>query len=73
MSQMIDKLMGWAWSTPEKIARTIGKVIASPNPPLRVPATLDACFFSHLRRYLPRRLHHWILYQNLPSIHKWGK
>lgn len=72
MSSFIEKVMRLSPATPEAVARTVERVIRSSNPPLRVPATPDAHIFDLMRRYLPRRLYHWILYRNLPNADAWG-
>lgn len=73
MQCFIERLMTWARATPESVARTILTAIENPTPPLRVAATIDAVFFSWIRRFLPRRVYHRILYASLPGIKKWGK
>ena len=35
-------------------------------------ATPDALVFDYLRRWLPRRLYHRILYACLPDVDRWG-
>lgn len=72
MSAFIERLMHRAYATPESVARKIHRVLKSRNPPLRVQATLDAHFFSLLRRVLPRGLYHRLLYRSLPGIRRWG-
>lgn len=72
MSSFIARLMGWTLATPERVAKKILKTLQRKNPPLRVPATLDAHLFSLLRRMLPRFLYHRILYWSLPQVKKWG-
>lgn len=72
MTPFIEKMMKFTTATPESVARKIVKTLGSKNPPLRVPGTPDAYLFSLLRRFLPQRLYHWILYRNLPHIDKWG-
>ncbi len=72
MEPFVARLMQRSLTTPEHIAARIVRLIASRAPPLRVPATADALLFDMLRRLLPRRLYHWILYRNLPKIHQWG-
>jgi hypothetical protein len=42
------------------------------RPPLREPVTIDAHFFGMIRRLLPRRIYHALLYRSLPSVKKWG-
>lgn len=73
MSGFIEKLMTRTPCTPESTARKIYRVACRRNPPLRVAGTPDALFFSLLRRLLPRRMYHWLLYRSLPGIKHWGK
>ena len=73
MSDFIEKLMKMTPCTPESAARMIYKISCMKNPPLRVAGTPDAQFFSYLRRILPRRFYHWLLYRSLPGIKTWGK
>jgi len=72
MSALVSKLMRWTPSTPESVARRIHRTIERRNPPLRVAGTFDAWLFALLRRMLPRRLYHVILYMLLPKIRTWG-
>ncbi len=72
MRDFIEKIMKMAISTSGDIADKIITVVKDKNPPLRVCATIDAYFFSYLRRILPRAIYHAILYRNLPNIKKWG-
>lgn len=71
MGGFVERLMRRALATPESTAKHIVECLDNHNPPLRLPATLDAHFFSALRRLLPRRLYHFILYRNLPGILEW--
>ena len=73
MSGFIEKLMTRTPCTPESAARMIYKISCMKNPPLRVAGTPDARFFSILRRMLPRRFYHWLLFRSLPGIKNWGK
>ena len=73
MNSFIERLMSRAIATSESVAKKVLWAIEHPNPPLRVPATIDAYFFSLLRRLLPRRIYHWLLYKNLPGVSNWGK
>ena len=73
MADFIEKLMVRTPCTPQSAARTIYKVSQMKHPPLRVAGTPDASFFSYLRRILPRRFYHWLLYRSLPGIKTWGK
>lgn len=72
MEPFIQRMMGAAVATPQRVARKILKTALQKNPPLRVPATIDAHLFGLMRRFLPRRLYHWALYRNLPHIKEWG-
>ena len=72
MTEFIEKVMSRSFSTPDKIAKKIQKVIESQKPPLRVAATPDAYFFDLLRRVLPRQFYHWLLYYSLPFPDCWG-
>ncbi len=72
MSTFIARLMNRAHATSESIAKKIIDTMECRHPPLRVPASLDAKFFSIFTRILPRPLYHWLLYRKLPGIDKWG-
>ncbi|MEM6701598.1 MAG: SDR family oxidoreductase [Acidobacteriota bacterium] len=72
MTGFIERLMGLSPTRPHNIARRIRKVIESRRPPLRVQVTLDAHFFSLLRRLLPRSVYHEVLYRTLPGVRSWG-
>lgn len=72
MTPFIEKLMRLSWTTPNKIARLVLKVIRTENPPLWIPATIDASFFYYLRRWVPRRFLLPILFAALPGAKKWG-
>jgi len=54
------------------VARAVLRTLRQKDPPLRVPATWDAHLFALLRRMLPRRLYHLVLYRSLPQIGEWG-
>jgi short-subunit dehydrogenase len=73
MSSLIAKVMKLSPSNAEDVANKTLKVIKAKNPPLRVAGTFDAHLFSIIRRILPRRLYHSILYYTLPGISKWGQ
>lgn len=73
MSPFIEQLMGLSRATPEGVARIILKVIRKENPPLWIPATLDAKLFYYLRRLLPRRLFLPMLFAALPGARRWGR
>jgi short-subunit dehydrogenase len=44
----------------------------SQRPRLRVQATFDAYLFTVLRRLVPQRIYHAILYRALPRVAEWG-
>jgi len=72
MRGFVERLMQRAPSTPDHVARVIARTLARRRPPLRVAGTLDAHFFTLLRRLLPRSLYHALLYRSLPSVGTWG-
>ncbi len=72
MSRFIAGLMNNSKTTPEHIAAKIVQLMERQRPPLRVPASLDARFFTLMTRLIPRRIYHAILYRNLPGIKTWG-
>jgi short-subunit dehydrogenase len=73
MGPFVEKLMGWARTTPDQVAKMIMRVIRTENPPLWLPATLDAKLFYYLRRMLPRRLFLPFLFAALPGARHWGE
>jgi NAD(P)-dependent dehydrogenase (short-subunit alcohol dehydrogenase family) len=73
MTPFIEKMMGRSRATPEKIAKLIYKVIRTENPPLWIPASIDAVAFYYIRRMLPRRWLMPFLYWCLPGSSKWAK
>lgn len=73
MGGFIERMMHRMPATPDTVARTLVRTIERRHPPLRVPATLDASLFAWLRRLLPRRFYHWLLYRNLPGVRTWGR
>jgi hypothetical protein len=72
MTAFIANIMGRTLATPDSVAKTVLRTLKRKHPPLRVPATLDAHLFALLRRLLPRRLYHAVLYRSLPGIRRWG-
>jgi len=72
MSAFIAKIMRRTLATSDSVGKTIVRTLERKHPPLRVPATLDAHLFALLRRLLPRRLYHAVLYRSLPGIRRWG-
>jgi len=72
MRGFIGQIMKRVPSTPERVARTVVRVIERRRPPLRVPATFDAWLFAWIRRLLPRRIYHAALYWSLPGVRSWG-
>lgn len=73
MERFVEQLMLRASATPDTVAQKILATLTQIDPPLRIPATIDAHFFSWFRRFAPRRLYHWLLFRNLPGISEWGK
>jgi NAD(P)-dependent dehydrogenase (short-subunit alcohol dehydrogenase family) len=72
MTSFITRIMGKVPSTPDAVAAKVERVMMRRDPPLRVPATIDAWLFSLVRRVLPRRLYHAALYASLPGVSGWG-
>ena len=72
MGRFIESRMNGTSATSAGVADVILKTLKRKNPPLRIPATPDAATFYYLRRLLPRRLYHYILFRNLPAIDKWA-
>lgn len=73
MGPFIKQLMERSPSTPEKIAQQILQLIQQKNPPLWSSATIDAALFFWIRKLLPRRFFHRIMYFLLPNANKWGE
>lgn len=73
METFIERVMNITPSTSNTVARKVLKVMRATNPPLRVAGTWDAVFFKLMRRFIPQRIYHGILYYFLPNINKWGK
>jgi short-subunit dehydrogenase len=72
MARMIARLMRSTHATPDHVARVVVRTLQRRNPPLRVAGTWDARVFGLLRRVLPRRLYHALLYHQLPRVDVWG-
>lgn len=73
MTPFVEKMMNLSLTTPEKIAKQILNVMKTENPPLWIPATLDAKFFYYVRRLLPRRVLLPFLFWCLPNAKSWSK
>ncbi len=73
MEKFINKLMRLSPSNADDVANKTIRIMKMKNPPLRAAGTLDAHVFSIIRRILPRRVYHYILYKTLPGIKQWGK
>jgi short-subunit dehydrogenase len=72
IAPFIERLMRWSRSTPDKIARKIFGLMESRRPPLWKTATPDAFLFGMLRKFLPKRIFHKIMFLMLPGSKKWG-
>lgn len=73
MADFIEKWMQRSMATPESVAQVVYKSLRKKNPPLRIPATLDAHLFTWIRRFMPRPIYHRVLYMLLPKIRSWGR
>lgn len=72
MEGFVGRLMRLSPSTPRRVARRVARVIAARHPPLRVAGTPDAFVFALIRRLVPQRLYHAVLYRLLPGVRTWG-
>ena len=68
MAPFVEGLMKRAFATPDVVARRILATLERRHPPLRMSATIDARLFYLLRRLLPRRVYHEVLYRMLPHV-----
>ncbi|MDH5675166.1 MAG: SDR family NAD(P)-dependent oxidoreductase [Myxococcales bacterium] len=73
MEGFVARVMRMVPAGPERVASAVVRTIQARRPPLRVPATLDAHLFALLRRLLPRRVYHRLLYACLPGVREWGR
>lgn len=73
MGPFVARLMDWSRSSPESVARRIERALTMRSPPLRMSGTPDAFLFQMLRRVLPRRAYHALLYRALPNVGCWGR
>ena len=72
MIRFVEWMMRHTPSTSESVARTILRTIRCRGSALRVPATWDARLLWWLRRYIPPRIYHALVYASLPHVHRWG-
>jgi len=73
MVPFIERLMRMSLTSPQSLAELVLKVIQTENPPLWIPATLDAFIFYYLRRLVPRRLLLPLLFALLPNSREWNQ
>ncbi len=73
MEPFIERLMRLSPTSARDVAKQILKLIRANSLPLRKPATWDAQIFYWIRRLLPRRIYHRVLYWSLPSAKHWSK
>jgi NAD(P)-dependent dehydrogenase (short-subunit alcohol dehydrogenase family) len=72
METFIERVMNLTPSTSTTVAKKVLKVMQAKRPPLRVAGTWDAILFSLMRRFIPQRIYHGMLYYCLPNIRRWG-
>ena len=72
MESFITKLMHKSRVSPEQIALKILNLMMTENPPLWMPVTHDAQIFFWIRKILPRRVFHRVMYLFLPNVRHWG-
>lgn len=63
MKKLIHFGMKWTKATNEIIAKKILKNIQQKRPPLRLFVTFEARLFHLMRRLLPSRAYHWMVYK----------
>lgn len=73
MGPFVAKLMDWSRAGPDFVAGRVERALTMRSPPLRMSGTPDAFLFSMLRRMLPRRAYHTVLYRCLPNVSRWGR
>lgn len=73
MTPFVRRMMRLSKTPPSKIAKKVIQIIQTENPPLWVPVTVDAVIFYYLRRFLPRKYFHTILFYALPGARHWAK
>lgn len=72
MAPFVARLMQRAHATPDDVARRILRCVERRRPPLRLAVTRDARVFYLLRRLLPRRVYHALLFRMLPGVSRWA-
>lgn len=73
MAPFISRFMKLSLSDSGDIAKLVIKTIRTENPPLWIPATLDAYAFYYMRRFVPRRILLPLLFSLLPKARRWGR
>jgi len=73
MTPFVERLMNWSLTNPQTLAKLVLKVIQTEDPPLWIPATMDAAIFYYLRRWVPRRLLLPLLFKALPNSRRWSR
>lgn len=73
MTPFIERLMNLSLTTPAAVAKKILKTMKRKNPPLWIPATVDALIFYYLRRFVPRKILLELLFATLPRVRLWAK
>ncbi len=73
MAPFVAKMMNLSPTDPKRVAKIILKTIKKSDPPLWIPATLDAWAFYYVRKLLPRRFLLPILFFFLPNARNWAK
>lgn len=73
MTPLIERLMSLSMTPPKRVAEKIINLIGKSDPPLRVALTYDAIVFSLMRRLIPARFFHKLLFYFLPGSTGWGR
>jgi short-subunit dehydrogenase len=72
MTDLIATSMQSVIATNESIAHKISHILRLKNPPLRIHITFVAALCFWIRKVLPPRLYHWVVYRFLPNVQQWG-
>lgn len=72
MAPFIERLMLLSQRSPQDIAKKIIGLILKRNPRLFIPATPDALLFGCLKKIIPRRIFHLLMFWLLPNSKRWA-
>lgn len=73
MSGFVARVMRSTPSRPRSVARTVVRTLRARHPKLRVMGTWDTHLLYLMRRALPQRVYHELLFRLLPGVRRWGE